>query len=62
MRSAFTDGPPAPLRHAILFRLGPAVVAMKFLFDDESFTFEALRTARFANYGGAELGEVAKCW
>jgi alpha-beta hydrolase superfamily lysophospholipase len=31
---------------------------MKFLFDDESFSFEALRAACFANYGGAELGEV----
>lgn len=31
---------------------------MKFLFEDESFSFEALRTAGFANYGGAELGEV----
>src|SRR5882672_8028942 len=32
--------------------------AMKFLFDDESFSFEALRAAGFANYGGADLGEV----
>jgi pimeloyl-ACP methyl ester carboxylesterase len=31
---------------------------MKFLFDDESFSFEALRAACFANYGGADLGEV----
>ena len=31
---------------------------MKFLFDDESFSFEALRTTGFANYGGADLGEV----
>ena len=31
---------------------------MKFLFDDESFSFETLRAAGFANYGGAELGEV----
>ncbi|QHB33073.1 alpha/beta fold hydrolase [Yersinia canariae] len=31
---------------------------MKFLFEDESFSFETLRTAGFANYGGAELGEV----
>lgn len=31
---------------------------MKFLFDNESFSFEALRTAGFANYGGADLGEV----
>ncbi|WP_039801184.1 alpha/beta hydrolase family protein [Nocardia araoensis] len=31
---------------------------MKFLFDDESFAFEALRTACFAEFGGADLGEV----
>ena len=31
---------------------------MKFLFDDESFSFETLRTAGFAVYGGADLGEV----
>jgi hypothetical protein len=31
---------------------------MKFLFDNESFSFEALRTAGFAAYGGADLGEV----
>ncbi|MBL1079017.1 alpha/beta fold hydrolase [Nocardia sp. 2] len=31
---------------------------MKFLFDDESFSFETLRAAGFACYGGAELGEV----
>ncbi|WP_328605774.1 alpha/beta fold hydrolase [Amycolatopsis sp. NBC_00345] len=31
---------------------------MKFLFDDESFSFEALRAAGFAAYDGAELGEV----
>ncbi len=31
---------------------------MKFLFDDESFSFEALRAAGYATYGGAELGEV----
>ena len=31
---------------------------MKFLFDDESFSFEALRTAGFALYVGADLGEV----
>ncbi len=31
---------------------------MKFLFDDESFSFETLRTAGFAAYGGADLGEV----
>jgi pimeloyl-ACP methyl ester carboxylesterase len=31
---------------------------MKFLFDDESFSFEALRAACFANYGGADIGEV----
>jgi hypothetical protein len=31
---------------------------MKFLFDDESFSFETLRAAGFALYGGADLGEV----
>ncbi|TCO55223.1 alpha/beta hydrolase family protein [Actinocrispum wychmicini] len=31
---------------------------MKFLFDDESFSFETLRAAGFACYRGAELGEV----
>ena len=31
---------------------------MKFLFDDESFSFETLRAAGFAAYDGAELGEV----
>lgn len=31
---------------------------MKFLYDDESFSFEALRATGFADYGGAELGEV----
>ncbi len=31
---------------------------MKFLFENESFSFETLRTAGFANYGGADLGEV----
>jgi pimeloyl-ACP methyl ester carboxylesterase len=31
---------------------------MKFLFEDESFSFETLRTAGFAAYGGADLGEV----
>ena len=31
---------------------------MKFLFDDQSFSFEALRAAGFANYGGADLGEI----
>jgi len=31
---------------------------MKFLFDDASFSFEALRSAGFANYAGADLGEV----
>jgi alpha-beta hydrolase superfamily lysophospholipase len=31
---------------------------MKFLFDNESFSFEALRTAGYACYGGADLGEV----
>jgi hypothetical protein len=31
---------------------------VKFLFDDESFSFETLRAAGFAPYGGADLGEV----
>ncbi len=31
---------------------------MKFLFDDDTFSFETLRTAGFALYGGADLGEV----
>ncbi|MFV8295104.1 hypothetical protein ACNQP7_00080 [Mycolicibacterium fortuitum] len=29
---------------------------MKFLFDDESFSFETLRAAGYANAGGADLG------
>jgi pimeloyl-ACP methyl ester carboxylesterase len=31
---------------------------MKFLFDNEAFSFEALRTTGFTAYGGADLGEV----
>ena len=31
---------------------------MKFLFEDRSFAFEALRTAGYAVQGGADLGEV----
>jgi len=31
---------------------------MKFLYDDTSFSFEAVRSAGYATYGGAELGEV----
>jgi pimeloyl-ACP methyl ester carboxylesterase len=31
---------------------------MKFLFEDESFSFETLRAAGFANYGGADLSEI----
>ncbi len=31
---------------------------MKFLFDDESFSFEALRTAGYTAHAGADLGEV----
>ncbi|GHF70250.1 pimeloyl-ACP methyl ester carboxylesterase [Amycolatopsis bartoniae] len=31
---------------------------MKFLFDDGSFSFEALRAAGYAVYSGADLGEV----
>ncbi|MER6441571.1 hypothetical protein ABT275_35150 [Streptomyces sp. NPDC001185] len=28
---------------------------MKFFYDDESFSFEALRAAGYAAYGGADL-------
>src|SRR5258708_9670507 len=31
---------------------------MNFLFEDETFSFEPLRPAGFAAYGGADLGEV----
>jgi len=31
---------------------------MKFLFDNEAFSFETLRTTGFMAYGGADLGEV----
>jgi len=31
---------------------------MKFLFDNESFSFETLRAIGFACYGGADIGEV----
>ncbi|MET7397158.1 alpha/beta fold hydrolase [Dactylosporangium sp. NPDC005572] len=31
---------------------------MRFLFDNPSFSFEALRAAGFATYGGADLGEI----
>src|SRR4051812_32234222 len=31
---------------------------MKFLFGDDTFSFETLRTTGFANYFGADLGEV----
>ena len=31
---------------------------MKFLFEDDTFAFETLRTTGFANYFGADLGEV----
>lgn len=31
---------------------------MKFLYDDESFSYEALRVAGYAMYNGADLGEV----
>jgi hypothetical protein len=31
---------------------------VKFLFDEETFSFETLRTTGFAAYGGADLGEV----
>jgi hypothetical protein len=32
--------------------------AMKFLFDDDTFSFETLRSTGFASYFGADLGEV----
>jgi hypothetical protein len=32
--------------------------AMKFLFDDQTFSFETLRSTGFASYLGADLGEV----
>src|SRR6476659_4074169 len=31
---------------------------MKFLFENDTFSFETLRTTGFANYFGADLGEV----
>jgi pimeloyl-ACP methyl ester carboxylesterase len=31
---------------------------MKFIYDDESFSYEALRAAGYAGYSGADLGEV----
>ena len=31
---------------------------MKFLFDNEAFSYEALRATGYAPYGGADLGEV----
>jgi hypothetical protein len=31
---------------------------MKFLFDDDTFSFETLRSTSFASYFGADLGEV----
>ncbi|GAB7189234.1 hypothetical protein ATKI12_9081 [Kitasatospora sp. Ki12] len=34
---------------------------MRFLFEDESFSFETLRAAGFAGDGGADLGEVVAC-
>jgi hypothetical protein len=37
---------------------GDTEAVMKFLFDDESFSFETLRAAGFAMYGGSDLGEV----
>jgi pimeloyl-ACP methyl ester carboxylesterase len=41
-----------------LFRIDYEESTMKFLFDDASFSFEALRAAGFANYGGADRGEI----
>src|SRR5690242_5045787 len=51
------SAPAAPRSPARPAPMGTEAV-MKFLFDDESFSFEALRTARFTLYGGADLGEV----
>ena len=31
---------------------------MKFLFENDTFSFETLRTTGFASYSGADLGEV----
>ncbi|HEX2745394.1 MAG TPA: dipeptidyl aminopeptidase, partial [Streptosporangiaceae bacterium] len=31
---------------------------MKFLFNDQSFSFETLRALGYAVYGGADIGEV----
>jgi pimeloyl-ACP methyl ester carboxylesterase len=31
---------------------------VKFLFEDESFSFEALRAAGYGSYGGADLGDI----
>ncbi len=31
---------------------------MRFLFNDQSFSFEALRALGYAAYGGADVGEV----
>ena len=31
---------------------------MKFLFEDDTFSFETLRTTGFGNYFGTDLGEV----
>jgi hypothetical protein len=32
--------------------------AVKFLFEDDTFSFETLRTTGFGNYFGTDLGEV----
>ena len=37
---------------------GDTEAVVKFLFDDDSFSFETLRAAGFAMYGGSDLGEV----
>ena len=51
------SAPAAPRSPARPAPMGTEAV-MKFLFDDESFSFEALRTAGFTLFGGADLGEV----
>jgi pimeloyl-ACP methyl ester carboxylesterase len=51
--------PPAPrARGHPISGTGDMEAVMKFLFDDESFSFETLRAAGFAMYDGSDLGEV----
>ena len=47
-------GNPPGHRGARLCGTDDTEAVMKFVFDDESFSFEALRTAGFALYGGAD--------